>query len=102
MRDVGFPCILWPRRSCDEAQALCRRTDYFDPEGARGGRLGSRVIATPRGSGEHDLPLEIEVWWYEVSEAKRLRELEQENARLKKLLAEAELDKAALKEFVRG
>jgi len=38
----------------------------------------------------------------EVSEAKRLRELEQENARLKKLLAEAELDKAALKELVRG
>ncbi len=38
----------------------------------------------------------------EVSEAKRLRELEQENLRLKKLLAEAELDKAALKELVQG
>lgn len=38
----------------------------------------------------------------EVSEAKRLRELEQENTRLKKLLAEAELDKAALKELVQG
>ena len=38
----------------------------------------------------------------EVSEAKRLRELEHENARLKRLLAEAELDKAALKELVRG
>ena len=38
----------------------------------------------------------------EVSEAKRLRELEQENSKLKKLLAEAELDKAALKELVRG
>ena len=36
----------------------------------------------------------------EVSEAKRLRELEQENARLKKLLAEAELDKAILKDVV--
>ena len=36
----------------------------------------------------------------EVSEAKRLRELEQENARLKKLLAEAELDKAMLKDVV--
>ena len=32
----------------------------------------------------------------EVSEAKRLRELEQENGRLKRLLAEAELDKTAL------
>ena len=38
----------------------------------------------------------------EVSDAKRLRELERENARLKKLLAEAELDKAALKELVQG
>lgn len=36
----------------------------------------------------------------EVSEAKRLRELEQENSRLKKLLAEAELDKAMLKDVV--
>ena len=38
----------------------------------------------------------------EVSEAKRLRELEMENAKLKKLLAEAELDKAALKELIQG
>lgn len=33
----------------------------------------------------------------EVSEAKRLRSLESENAKLKKLLAEAHLDNAALK-----
>ena len=38
----------------------------------------------------------------EISEAKRLRELEAENARLKRLLGEAELDKAALKELVEG
>jgi putative transposase len=38
----------------------------------------------------------------EVSEAKRLRELEAENARLKRLLAEAELDKAAMKEVIAG
>lgn len=36
----------------------------------------------------------------EVSEAKRLRELEAENGRLKKLLAEAELDKAMLKDVI--
>lgn len=35
-----------------------------------------------------------------VSEARRLKDLEQENARLKKLLAEAELDKAALKDLL--
>jgi len=38
----------------------------------------------------------------EVSDAKRLRELEHENSRLKRLLAEAELDKAALRELVKG
>ena len=36
----------------------------------------------------------------EVSDAKRLRDLEAENARLKKLLAEAELDKAMLKDVL--
>ena len=35
----------------------------------------------------------------DVSEAKRLRALEDENARLKKLLAEAMLDNAMLKEI---
>ena len=35
-------------------------------------------------------------------DAKRLRELEAENARLKKLLAEAELDKSMLKELAEG
>jgi putative transposase len=36
----------------------------------------------------------------EVSEAKRLKALEDENARLKKLLAEQMLDAAALRELL--
>ena len=36
----------------------------------------------------------------EVSDAKRLRTLEEENRKLKKLLAESMLDKAALKELL--
>lgn len=36
-----------------------------------------------------------------VDQAKRLKELEQENSRLKRLLADAELDKAILKEAAR-
>jgi putative transposase len=36
----------------------------------------------------------------EVSDAKRLRELEAENTRLKKLLAEAELDKSMLRDVI--
>jgi len=38
----------------------------------------------------------------EVSDAKRLRALEQENAKLKRLLADSMLDNAALKEITRG
>jgi len=37
-----------------------------------------------------------------ASDAKRLKELEGENTRLKRLLAEAELDKAMLKELAEG
>jgi transposase-like protein len=37
-----------------------------------------------------------------ATEAKRLKELEQENTRLKRLLADAELDKAMLKELAEG
>jgi hypothetical protein len=37
-----------------------------------------------------------------ANNAKRLKELEVENSRLKKLLAEAELDKAMLKEIAEG
>jgi transposase-like protein len=37
-----------------------------------------------------------------AQEARRLKELEDENKRLKKLLAEAELDKAILKEALEG
>ena len=37
-----------------------------------------------------------------VSQARRLKELEKENARLKRLLADAELDKAILKEAASG
>jgi len=37
-----------------------------------------------------------------ANDAKRLKELEGENSRLKKLLAEAELDKLMLKEIAEG
>ena len=46
-------------------------------------------------------------WWKEyggfrMDQAKRMKQLEKENAKLKKLLAEAELDKAILKEAASG
>jgi len=38
----------------------------------------------------------------QVDQARRLKELERENARLKRLLADAEIDKAILKEAAEG
>jgi putative transposase len=46
------------------------------------------------------LQLEAKYGGLEVSEAKRLRGLESENAKLKKLLADAMLDNAALKDLL--
>lgn len=43
-----------------------------------------------------------EYGWLRVDQAKRMKELDRENGRLKKLLAEAELDKAILREAASG
>ena len=80
-------------------------------------RCGSSMRANARWDGGKDLTevlrhLEIaESTWdrwrnqyggMQADGAKKLKELEVENARLKKLLAEAELDKAMLKELAEG
>ena len=38
----------------------------------------------------------------QINQAKRLKELEKENARLKRLLADAKLDKSMMKEVIEG
>ena len=47
-------------------------------------------------------PLRKEYGGFRMDQAKRMKQLEKENAKLKKLLAEAELDKAILKEAASG
>jgi len=44
--------------------------------------------------------VEVEVWRAGVSEARRLKELESENAKLKRQLADAILDQTALKDLL--
>jgi putative transposase len=45
--------------------------------------------------------MEVEIRWNTVSEAKRLRTLEAENARLKKLLSESTLELNALQDVLK-
>ena len=70
--------------------------------------LGSPLQAIAAYEREHGIAENTLYRWkskyggMEVSEAKRLRELQAENRRLKHLLGEAELDKAAMKEIIEG
>ena len=83
-----------------EAQQVCGRADHRGAEGVRGwGEDG--------GSGAQHGVSEAALYnWkakyggMDVSEAKRLKQLEDENAKLKKLLAEQMLDAAALRELL--
>ena len=78
MQNLGFPCILNARSFQDEAQALYRRLDYFDPEGARSWCVGPE-ICTRHGVEENTVyRWKSEFGGRQISEAKRLRELEAE------------------------
>ena len=63
---------------------------------------GFRPPRSPQACDQHGdvLRLKAKFGGMEVSEAKRLRQLEDENAMLKRLLADAMLDNAALKDLV--
>jgi putative transposase len=57
-------------------------------------------VARKHGVSEATLYSKAKYGGMEVSEAKRLKQLEDENAKLKKLLAEAMLDASALRELL--
>ena len=83
----------------DEAVTVHGGANHRHPEGAGGRDGGGGVVPQARHERRHVLQLEEQVR-LEVSEAKRLRALEAENARLKRLLADAMLDNAALKDLL--
>jgi len=57
---------------------------------------------TPEGAEQGSCGGRREYGGLKIDQGKRLKELERENARLKKLLAEAHFDKAMLQEVVSG
>ena len=66
----------------------------------RPGQDRRRGLPRDRGDATDLPPLETAVRGMQAEEAQRLTQLEKENVRLKKLLAEAELAKAMLKDLV--
>jgi len=84
-------CLLQPEEPI-EAKATLRRTDYFDLEGGR---------SRPEHSGPCPKTWHQRKTFYrwkskyggmELSDAKRLKQLEEENRRLKRLVADQALD----------
>ena len=69
----------------EHEKTIYRRTNYSGFERGRSGSFREGVMSRKKYAG------------LEVSEARRLKGLEQENAQLKKLLAESMLDNEALK-----
>ena len=76
------------------------RADHWGAEGARGRGEDRGSGAQARRLRGDALQLEGQVRRHGFSEAKRLKQLEDENAKLKKLLAEQMLDAAALRELL--
>ena len=79
----------------DEANEVHGRADR-GPAGAGGGG----GVPAPRHQLGDVLRLQGEVWRAERVEARRLKMVEDENAKLKRLLVDAMLDNVALKELV--
>ena len=89
-----------------------KRSRHTPEQAVRKVREGERMLGSGTDLTEVLRHLEIaESTWHRwrrayggmsPSYARRLKELEVENARLKKLLAEAELDKAMLKDLAEG
>src|SRR5215831_184787 len=82
----------------DEAQPVQRGADYRDSAGAGG---GAKTVEVCRKHGISDATFykwKAKYGGMEVSDARRLTALEDENAQLKKLLAAAILDSAMLRD----
>jgi len=99
-------------RSGQEELTTMKRHRHTPEQVVRKLREGDRLLNDGKDLAEVLRHLEVsEATWnrwrnqyggMKATEAKRLKELEVENIRLKKLLAEAELDKSMLKELAEG
>jgi Transposase len=88
-------------RRTDEEVKVHGGADDRGAQGARGGDASERALPAVGGGGVETLyRWKHKYGGKEVSEARRLRALEDENRRLKKLVADLALDNAALKDVL--
>jgi putative transposase len=82
-------------------KAIYRRTDHWLSAGSRSGLGNSGVVSQARLLRGQLLLWRSKFGGMNVSDAKRLKELESENVRLTRLLAEAMLENEVTKEALR-
>jgi putative transposase len=83
-----------------EGEEIFRRTNHCGTEGAEAGAKTKELCRRHGISDATFYNWKAKYAGMTVSEARRLKELEAENLKLKRLLADAELDKAALKDLL--
>ncbi len=90
-----------PRRKKHQAEEIIRKLRTAEVELARGKTVleACKLIGVTE---QTYYRWKKEYGGLRLDQAKRMKELEKENAKLKKLLAEAELDKLILKEAASG
>ena len=83
-----------------ETEQVSRGTDHRHPQRAPGGVASRRALPQVRGQRRDVYKWRSKYGGMEVSDARKLKGLEDENRRLKKLLAESMLDVATLRELL--
>src|SRR4051794_18545975 len=91
-------CSTFVQGRTDAHEPVHRRADHRDRQGVRGGGEAGRTVPKARClAGDLFYKWRAKYGGMAVSDAKRLRALEEENRRLKQLLADTMLDNQALK-----
>jgi putative transposase len=99
--DESPPATMPPGRTTHAGPALHRGADHRHPEGGGRGGKDARPLPPARVSEQNFYRWKARYGGLEVSELRRLRQLEDENSRLKHLVADLTLDNQALKEMIR-
>lgn len=95
-------CYKEDNEGVDEKEEgkINRRTDRLCAKAGRARCPSAQSMPEDGGYGGDMLPLEEKVWWVIPSDMRRLRQLEEENVKLKKLVADLSLDKIMLQDLL--